>query len=274
MGSAVPAERLAVVGAGIAGLTAAAELAPGARVTVLDRLPVAGGVLGYEAPIVEQLVARCDRAGVQWMLGATAIRWADRRLLTVGPDGIRWLACDRLVYAGGTRPATQAELRITGPRLAGVLPATVALHFAEARVILGRRIVFVGAGDWAHAAAEVIAEQDCHITVVATEEAPPPAFRHEALISGWVPSRVAGAGRVGALFLERAGHEHRLSCDAVVLASAPKALRNIDGAVFDPSDGVTFVQPVGDRTTDSWAAAQAAAAVRPLAQQSQIEVSV
>jgi hypothetical protein len=198
------------------------------------------------------------------MLGVTAVRWVQRRLLTVGPDGIRWLQFDQLLYAGGSRPATQAELRITGPRLAGVLPATVAQHFAEAGVVLGRRVAIVGTGDWAHAAGGVIAEQDCEITVVATDAAPAPSFRHEALISGWSPARVTGSARVEALVLERSGVQHRLACDAVILATAPRPLRNIDGAVFDASDGVTFVQPITDRASDSWVAAKAAESARRL----------
>jgi hypothetical protein len=209
------------------------------------------------------------------MLGTTAIRWLNRRLLTVGPDGIRWLDCDQLVYSGGSRPATQAELRIAGPRLAGVLPATVALHFAEARVLLGRRVVFLGTGDWANAAARVIAEQDCEITVVSSGEAnEPPSYRHEALIEGWSASRVDGAGRVSILTLTRNGAEQRLDCDAVILATRPRPLRNVDGAVIDPSDGVTFVQPIGERTCQSWAATEASAAVRTLLPEPRIEVMV
>ena len=49
-------------------------------------------------------------------------------------------------------------MRIAGPRLAGVLPAPVAIHFAEAQVLLGRRVVIVGTGDWAQAAGRVIEE--------------------------------------------------------------------------------------------------------------------
>lgn len=268
------ADRVAIVGAGIAGLAVAAELSLRRTVTVLDRLPVPGGVLGYEAPAVLELMQRCRRPSVEWMLGVTAVRWADHRLLTVGPDGIRWLACDELVYAGGSRPATQAELRISGPRLAGVLPATVALHFAEAGVVLGRRVIVVGAGDWANAVGSVLAQQDCEITVVASADAPVPAFRHDGLIRGWSPIRVVGSSRVGGLFVERSGTEHRLTCDAVVLAAAPRPLRNVDGAVFDESGDVAFIQPIRDSTTASWTAAQAAAAARTGIVQPGIEVSV
>jgi hypothetical protein len=180
--------------------------------------------------------------------------------------GIRWLSADHLVYAGGSRPATAAELGIAGPRLAGVLPATVALHFAEAGVLLGRRVVFVGCGDWAHAAAHVIAEQDCEITVVAPAGAAPPRFRHEALFSDWTASAVAGTRRVSALHVERAGHTHRITCDAVILAESPRPLRNVDGAVMEPCQQVTFAQPIGDVTTLLWAASEAVRAVSRLSE--------
>jgi hypothetical protein len=270
----VSVDHVAIVGAGIAGLAAAAELSSQRPVTVLDRLPVAGGVRGYEAPAVRMLVERCRGTAVRWMLGVTAVRWDDRRLLTVGPNGVRWLQFDHLFYAGGSRPATQAELRITGPRVAGVLPATVALHFAEAGVVLGRRVAIIGSGDWANAVGKVIAEQDCEIVVVAPDDTPAPSFRHDALISGWSAARVTGSARVEALFLERSRIQHRLSCDAVILAAAPRALRNVDGAVFDPSGGVTFVQPVADHASESWVAAKAAEAARRLAAQPPIEVRV
>ena len=261
-----------VIGAGVAGLAAAIELSSSGSVTVYDRLPVAGGVLGYEDPLVGDLARRCHDAGVRWMLGTTTVRWARPRLLTVGPAGIRWVEHTHLIYAGGTRPATQAELGIAGPRLAGVLPATVALHFAEAKVLLGHQIVFVGTGDWAHAAARVIAEHPCQITVVASDGAATPEFRHEALWSGWTPVSVAGAGRVSSLTLERDGVERSLSCDAVVLADRPRPLRNVDGAVLDPSEGVAFVQGVHERISARSAVAEAQAAARSSFSEPRVEV--
>ena len=75
---------MAVVGAGVAGLAAAEELAPRREVVVLDRLPVPGGVLPYDHPGVTRLAARCTAAGVRWLLGTTAVRWEQGRLLAVG----------------------------------------------------------------------------------------------------------------------------------------------------------------------------------------------
>ena len=103
----------------------------------------------------------------------------------------------------------------------------------------------------------MIAEHDCEITVVVPAGAAPPRFRHEALFSGWTASTVAGSGRVDALHVERAGHTHRISCDAVILAESPRPLRNVDGAVIEPCEHVTFAQPIGDVTTHLWAASEA-----------------
>jgi NADPH-dependent 2,4-dienoyl-CoA reductase/sulfur reductase-like enzyme len=266
----VSRERVAVVGAGVAGLAAAEKLAPRADVVVLDRLPVPGGVLAYDHPAVRELAGRCTSAGVRWLLGTTAVRWEQGRLLAVGPRGIEWLDADHLVMAGGCRPATAAELPVAGPRLAGVLPAPVAIHLAEAKVTLGRRVVIVGAGDWARAAREAIAGQRCQVTVVAFEPGAAAEFSRDALISGWTPVAVSGRGRVSALTLERAGQQHVLDCDAVILAASPRPLRNVDGAIFEPAPGVTYASPAAETAT--WE--QVASAARDMVSQvGQTEVS-
>jgi len=259
----VSRDQVAVVGAGVAGLAAAEELAARADVVVLDRLPVPGGVLPFDLPAVRTLAERCDSAGVRWLLGTTAVRWEQGRLLAVGPQGIQWLDAAHLVFAGGCRPATAAELPVAGPRLAGVLPAPVAIHLAEAKVTLGRRVVIVGAGDWARAAREAIAGQRSQVTVVAGEPAAAVSFRHDALISGWTPVAVAGRGRVSTLTLERAGQQYVLDCDAVILAASQRPLRNVDGAIFEPAPGVTYVQPAAE--TGTWE--QVASAARDMVRQ-------
>ncbi len=263
-------DQVAVVGAGVAGLAAAEELAPRREVVVLDRLPVPGGVLPYDHPGVTTLAARCTAAGVRWLLGTTAVRWEQGRLLAVGPQGVEWLDARHLVFAGGSRPATTAELPVAGPRLAGVLPAPVAIHLAEAKVTLGRRVVILGAGAWAEAAHEAIAGQRSHVTVVTRESADGVPFGHNSLISGWTPVAVSGRGRVSGLTLERAGQQLVLDCDAVILAASPRPLRNVDGAIFEPATGVTYVQPAADAGT--WE--QAASAARDMVSQvGQTEVS-
>src|SRR5258708_30660252 len=228
--SAGSRSHVAVVGAGIAGLAAAVELAARAEVTVLAGLPMSGGVLPYDLPAVRELTARCRSAGVQWLLGTTAVRWDSGRLLTVGPSGIRWLDAAHLVFAGGARPATAAELMLAGPRLAGVLPAPVAIHLAEAKVTIGRQVVIIGTGDWARAARDAIAHQRSPGTLIAAEGGQQVSFPHDALIGGWSPVAVAGNGRGSTLTLQRAGERHVLDCGAVILAASPRPLRIAPGA--------------------------------------------
>lgn len=253
-------DRVAVVGAGAAGLAAAAELAGRAQVTVLDRLPVPGGVLPFDFPAIRHLEQQCQSAGVQWLLGTTALRWQQGRLLAAGPRGVQWLEADHLVFAGGCRPATAAELPIAGPRLAGVLAAPVAIHLAEAKVTLGRRVIVIGTGDWAEAARHAIAGQRSEVIVIAGPSDSVPAFQHDGLISGWTPVAVSGTGRVSALTLERAGQQYKVDCDAVILAGSIRPLRNVDGAIHDPAEQVTFIQPAAEVSSQEEVATYARAA--------------
>ena len=150
-----------------------------------------------------------------------------------------------------------------------MLPAPVAIHLAEAKVTLGRRVVILGAGAWAEAAREAISGQRSHITVVTRESVDGVTFRHNALVSGWTPVAVSGRGRVSGLTLERAGQQLVLDCDAVILAASPRPLRNVDGAIFEPAAGVTYVQPAADAGT--WE--QAASAARDMVSRVGTEVS-
>jgi NADPH-dependent 2,4-dienoyl-CoA reductase/sulfur reductase-like enzyme len=252
-----------IVGAGVAGLAAAAELAPRARVTVLDRLPAVGGVLGYEHGLVRALQREATTAGATLTLGTTGVRWEDGRLLAAGPDGIRWLAANTLVYAGGTRPATLAEGPVFGSRLAGVLPAPVAERLLEADVLIGHRVVVAGGGHWARVVLERLACQSCAVTFAAEDPtvAAGDAPGAPELIIGWRLVAVNGRGRIDEAVLERDGRRMGVACDALVLAGGERPLRNVDGAVFDSALGVAYIQPHGPRID----AAQVAAAARSIA---------
>src|SRR5262249_52933543 len=122
-----------VIGAGPTGLGCAAELVKVHPVELIDRIPVPGGEAGWSTPELTARVADARRRGVRFRLGTTAVRWEPGRLLVAGPGKIEWLPGERLFYAGGLRPATAADLFITGDRPAGVLPATVAHHLLAAQ---------------------------------------------------------------------------------------------------------------------------------------------
>ncbi len=140
---------VAVVGAGVTGLACAAALAGRAQAAVVDRIPVAGGVLGWDHPRVPALVDAARAAGARLHLGETAIRWDGQTLIAIGPDGVRRIDAQALVVAAGTRPQGRAELGLAGPRPAGILPATVACHLTETGLLIGRRPAVIGSGDWA-----------------------------------------------------------------------------------------------------------------------------
>lgn len=232
--------RLIVVGAGASGLTAAATVSRLHSVTVVDRIPAAGGVLGYDDGSMMALQSACMADGVRFALGTTALRWEAGKLLLAGPDAIRWEPADHLIYAGGIRPATPAEIGLVGPRLAGVLAATVAVHLAEAGVVVGRRVVIVGGGYWADRARTELAHGGSQIIQVV-----PPGESlmsdSEASFLGWRPVEARGAGRVSELIVSKDGVQQRLLCDAVILAGQVKPLRNVDGAIRE-GDSVTFIQ--------------------------------
>jgi len=231
------------VGAGVAGLALAAEVGRQRSVLIIDRLPAVGGVLGYQDEVVRALQREADDAGANFLLGTTALRWADKRLLVAGPNGIQWLPARELAFCGGSRPSTAGELGIGGDRPAGIFSATVAVHLMEAGVRLGNHVVVVGSSDWAARAARHLERQGAHISVVldAGEE---PRFggRHWR---GWRLLEVHGAARVNDVVLAQDGFRQRIGCEAVVLGSHLKPLRNIDGAVCE-GRGVTYVQPVAE----------------------------
>lgn len=219
-----------IVGAGPSGLGCATALAAAAPVVIVDRIPVAGGTIGWDDPAMRRYAARARRLGVRFRLGETAIRWTGDRLLVVGPGTSESIPAAHLFFAGGLRPATAAALGLAGDRPAGLLPATVAEHLLLAGERLWRRVAVLGSGPWAATVADRARRLGTEVVTVGTRPL------------SW---SVAGRDRVTALHLTHAGgRAETIDCDAVVLADQPVANRNVDGAVLPGSAGVTFVQPV------------------------------
>jgi Pyridine nucleotide-disulphide oxidoreductase len=216
---------VAIVGAGVTGLACAAQL--GRAAIVVDRVPVCGGVLGWDDAATRRLEAAARGAGAGFALGETAITWDGELLVTMGQDGARRIPAAALVIAGGARPLNRAELRIDGDRPHGVVSATVACHLAETGVVVGRRPAIVGDGDWARRAEAEL--------------------RH----AGAEPLRVAGrplAVRGTVRVEELVCDDGTVACDAVVLAHGLVPLRNVDGAVADGIRTV-YAQPCDDPGT-------------------------
>ena len=209
---------------------------------LIDRLPVFGGAAGWDRPEIRDYATAAAALGVELHLGQTAIRWSGQRVLVLGPGSCRWVAAQHLFMAGGLRPATVADLEITGDRPAGVVPATVAEHLLDTGVALWRTVVIVGEGPWAARVAGHARALGSRIVALGSA-------------AGWAdehlgrPHRcsIVGRDRVRALRLDYGGAGAAsvdVACDAVVLAADPVPSRNVDGAVRPGSPGVTFVQPV------------------------------
>jgi len=211
-------------------------------------LVIGGITAGYENSVALDLAAQCRGNGVEFLLGTTALRWADNSLFVAGPVvGFRWLQGMHLVYAGGTRPSTIAELRLVGARLGGVYPAMVAYHLTESGVKLGHRPAVIGSGRWARRIYHALAAHNCPTTLIAPDALQKPDFAATNWL-GWSPISLRGHGRVAAIQLEKDGMQQTISCDAVILAGALRPMRNIDGAVFDEAEGsnVSFVQLISE----------------------------
>ncbi|MDQ8706106.1 NAD(P)-binding protein [Streptomyces sp. LHD-70] len=246
-----------VVGAGPSGLGCALALAQGtnAHVVLVDRIPVTGGETGWDEPHVQKLTAQAEAAGVELRLGAIAMRWQDRRLLLVSPLGVEWLSGDRLFYAGGRRPATQADLGITGQRPAGVLPATVVEHLLTSGVALWQRPLIVGHDTWAARLAVELRHGGGTILGLGNVD-----WADERFPDGRI--EVLGTHRVEGVRVHNGADVTGITCDGIVLAADARPNRNVEGALFDDADGVTFVQPLTvdgatDRATEGAAAAKA-----------------
>jgi hypothetical protein len=156
------------------------------------------------------------------------------------PGSIRWLDADRLVFAGGCRPGTAAELRLAGSRLAGVVSATVAIHLLDAGVRLGHNPILLGESDFAAEVATRLLRMGTPVRVVAPDAPATPAYA-DAWWPGWRGSRARGTGRVRELEVLRGDRREWLACDAVILADGIRPLRNVDGALAD-QDPAAFIQ--------------------------------
>ena len=152
-------QRVAVVGAGPAGLAVAEELAKlGHAVTIFDAWPTPGGVLRYGIPdfklekrVLDEKLAELERLRIEFV-GETYIGIGGDRtiddLLTSGYDAIFL----------GQGASLGNPLRIEGAELAGIVQATEFLSRGNLRaddlpprmrapLQPGRRIVVIGGGD-------------------------------------------------------------------------------------------------------------------------------
>ncbi|MFI6986820.1 NAD(P)/FAD-dependent oxidoreductase [Nonomuraea wenchangensis] len=240
--------RVAVIGGGPAGLTAAAALAPSVAgdVLVLERETETGGIPrhsdhpGYgmrdlrrfmSGPEYARRLTRSAReAGALLETEAMVTGWAGPRTLEVtSPRGRRLVEADAVILATGARERPRPARFIAGDRPDGVyttgqLQNLVHLHHRE----VGRRAVIVGAELVSWSAVLTLHEAGCR-TVLMTSEYDKP----EAYTAFRVPGRLAfgvlvrartrvvaihGKGRVTSVDIENldTGQRHRVPCDTVI----------------------------------------------------------
>jgi NADPH-dependent 2,4-dienoyl-CoA reductase/sulfur reductase-like enzyme len=246
-----------VAGAGRSGLHAARLLAGrGLAVTVVERLPHPGGQ--EPEPGTARLAATARNTGARFLLATMVVSLTGQHAETLGISGAQRLPADALVVATGSRPATLAELRISGDRCAGILPGSAAIHLIEAGVLPGWNPVVLGSGDLAQhcLTACLRAGAQCVSAVrpaPATFTVPPRAGAYD----GWELDSIQGGPRVRRVVLSKDGDTLTVQADAVVLAHGRRPMRNIDNALHDTGI-VVGCHSAADPKTDEDAVSTAA----------------
>lgn len=255
-----------VVGAGPAGLAAAARLAAAGvdRVEVLDRERQAGGVPrhcahgGYGTwlhPLTgpayaRLLVTAAQSAGAVVRTGVTALDWAGpRSLRTVGPGGPETVEARAVVLATGGRERPRSARLVPGTRPAGVLTTgelQQAVHLFGQRV--GERAVVVGAEDVSYAAAATLRAAGATVVAMLTELPRPgtgPARAADSRLRQGIPlltdttvTELLGRGRLSGVGVRhRDGRTAVLPCDTVVFTGdfvPDQELARRGGLALDP----------------------------------------
>ncbi|TKA10813.1 NAD(P)/FAD-dependent oxidoreductase [Actinacidiphila oryziradicis] len=238
-----------IIGAGPAGLTAAARLAPhlDGRVLVLERERSAGGIPrhsdhpGYgirdlrrfvSGPAYARaLVDRATRAGAEIRTEATVTGWAGEHSLDVTtPQGRVRVDARAVVLATGARERPRSARLIPGDRPTGVyttghLQNLVHLHHQQ----VGRRAVVVGAEPVSWSAVLTLRKAGCRTVLMTTEHPAPESYAAfnlpgRTLLKVQVATRtrvtkVIGHGALTAVEIENraTGQRRTVECDTLVL---------------------------------------------------------
>ncbi|MDQ7993635.1 MAG: FAD-dependent oxidoreductase, partial [Propionicimonas sp.] len=240
--------RVAVVGGGPAGLTAARELAGSGEVLVLEREADAGGIprhsnhLGYgwrdlrtllTGPAYARRLAR-DAAGAGATIWTRAmVTGTDGTTLEVSsPEGVFDVRADAVVLATGARERPRAARRIPGDRPAGVLTTGElqnSVHLLHRGV--GMRAVVVGSELVSWSAVLTLRHAGARTVLMTSSRSRAETYAVVGLggrLAFGVPvahrttvERVIGHGRVEAVeVLDHAtGQRRTVACDCVVFTA-------------------------------------------------------
>jgi len=252
-----PDQKVAVIGAGPAGLSAAYFLARwGYPVTVFEALPLAGGMMrtgipDYRLPpaILEREIRYIERLGVE-------LRLSHPIGFDTTVDDLFEQGYKAVFAAAGT--GRDAQLGIPGEDLAGVEPAVAFLTRANlcASAEVGSNVLVIGGGAVAMDVARTVLRLGAkRVRVVCLEPRDQmPAWEHEVhdalaegveLVNGWGPTRFVGSeGRVRGAAFRR--------CTRVFDAQGAFAPTYRDDSVFETDcDGVYVA--IGQRPNPVWA---------------------
>jgi sarcosine oxidase, subunit alpha len=217
---------LLVVGAGPAGLAAAAAAAKGGRVVFLieDHAEI-GGQLGHRDGLVEggswrewaqSVVRAVEAAGGRVLTRATAYGIYDGNLICAwerrapAPDALWRIRPQEIVIAAG---AIERPLILPDNDRPGVMSADAALVYLKRfGVLVGQRVVVATNNDSAYPVAEALAEAGAEVEIVDTRASGPSCrlkVTRDAAIGGVVGAKGVEAVRVG---------ERTRECDALLLS--------------------------------------------------------
>jgi NADPH-dependent 2,4-dienoyl-CoA reductase/sulfur reductase-like enzyme len=204
----VIAERVpfVIVGAGIAGLSAAIEAARvGVSVTVVDEADAPGGQIYRQLPSAfrvaderplgkdfrhgRELLAQLEGLPIRFVGGATVWGCFEERVLEVATDDRAWrLAAEVIVVASG---AYDRPVPVPGWTLPGVLTVGGAQTLLKSqRVLPGRRMLLAGTGPLLLVVASQMAKHGVDVVAVADPVPTRDVLRRAgALLRGWRISR-------------------------------------------------------------------------------------
>ncbi len=221
--------RIAVLGAGPAGLSAACSAAEGlatASVSLIDDNPEAGGQIWRGDP--GRWPVRLQKAGVTVHKSTRVISAERTQLLLDGPIGFVWLPFDKLIVATGSR---ELFLPFPGWTLPGVMGAGGLQAMVKAGLPVKRKnIVIAGTGPLLLAVAHHLQAQGATVLRIAEQTSwarlfrfgtrlPFPKMREAVALwnhvyspGTWV-TEAHGSGNLESVTLHRAGRLTTLACD-------------------------------------------------------------